>query len=249
MRNQKKFFIIGIIIILIVYFARQGYYYLGYLNIMNDTNNHVKPEYVNAREMTYIQNQSFEEITLDTKTVTSENLECKKNEDDAYVSQEIINYTCKKEDILIIYNSGKDEKLDYKESNIINYGDKVPFYKYKVESKDIEDYLKKKNIERISKFMIYATKTDYLKVSFFSMVKDIKEAATYNLLKSISVFNSDETYIVTKNQKEFRIYHIENKYIIESTLDDRGFFIVLVKIPEITIEKVVNLIESIKFVE
>ncbi|MDD2469828.1 MAG: hypothetical protein PHI22_02705, partial [Bacilli bacterium] len=60
---------------------------------------------------------------------------------------------------------------------------------------------------------------------------------------------SDETYIVTKNQKEFRIYHIENKYIIESTLDDRGFFIVLDKIPEITIEKVVNLIESIKFVE
>lgn len=249
MKNKKKFLVIGIIIILTIYFIRQGYYYLGYLNVMNDAMNHVKPEYINAEEKDYIQNQSFEEITLDTKTVTDESLKCDKNDNDTYISQGIINYSCKKENILILYNSGKDEKLSYEEGNIITYGDKVPFYKYEVKSKDIENYLKKNNIERVSEFIMNATKTDYLKVNFFSMIKDIKEAATYNLLKSISVPNYDETYIITKNQKEFRVYNIENKYIIESTLNERGFFIILDEIPNITIEKVVNLVESIKFIE
>lgn len=247
MKNKKRFLVIGIIIIL--YFIRQGYYHLGYLNVMNNAVSHVNPEYINAEEKDYIQNESFEEITLDTKTVTDENLKCEKNDNDTYISQGIINYSCKKENILILYNSGKDEKLNYEEENIVTYGDKVPFYKYEVKSKDIKDYLNKNNIERVSELMMEVTKTDYFKVGFFSMIKDIKEATTYNLLKSISIPNHYKTYIITSNQKEFRVYYIANKHIVESTLDERGFYIILEEIPNITIEKIVNLIGSINFLD
>lgn len=237
--NNKKIFIVASFIILI-YTLRQSYYYLGYLNILNENMVNIEVEEHVLKNGEYNWNQAFKYISIDTKTLSDLELECKMQES---VNPESDNYLCGNAELSLFYISAPDSKLEYTEDTIIS-DEEIPFYKYEISGNDVISYLEKNKIASMIDLYEHLNNTQYGSAGFFSSISKMKEVSVANWLKFTVTPEHQKKHTVSKNNHEYTIYENGNRYIIESNYDDKGFSIVI-KGDTVSLEKVLLLIDSI----